>query len=156
MDRYECRDAVVEQIRKDGRLIKIEDIVHQVGHSERSHCVVEPMLMKQWFIKMRPLAEQALRQSKVNIVPERFNHTFRQWMENVDDWCISRQLWWGHRIPAYYHKETGEIIVSETPVTDPNSQPESRVYLPVGGNWQDAACRQDGLATHDDCAIVKR
>ena len=120
MDRYECRDAVVEQIRKDGRLIKIENITHQVGHSERSHCVVEPMLMKQWFIKMRPLAEQALRESKVNFVPERFNHTFRQWMENADDWCISRQLWWGHRIPAYYNKQTGDIIVSETPVTDSN------------------------------------
>jgi len=120
MDRYECRDALVEQIKQDGRLIKIEDIVHQVGHSERSHCVVEPMLMKQWFVKMRPLAEQSLAKSTVNFYPKRFDHTFRQWMENVDDWCISRQLWWGHRIPAYYHKVTGEIIVSETPITDAN------------------------------------
>lgn len=120
MDRYECREAVVKQIEKDGRLIKIEDIVHTVGHSERSHCVVEPMLMKQWFVKMRPLADQALAKSTVNFVPARFNHTFRQWMENVDDWCISRQLWWGHRIPAYCHKQTGEIIVSETPINDPN------------------------------------
>ena len=120
MDRYECRDRLVEQIEKDGRLIKIEDIVHTVGHSERSHTVVEPMLMKQWFVKMRPLAEQALKKSEVNFVPARFNHTFRQWMENVDDWCISRQLWWGHRIPAYYNKQTGDIIVSETPINDPN------------------------------------
>jgi len=120
MDRYECRDALVEQIKKDGRLIKIEDIVHQVGHSERSGAVVEPFLMKQWFVKMRPLADQALEKSIVEFLPERFNNTFRQWMENVDDWCISRQLWWGHRIPAWYHKETGEIIVSETPITDPN------------------------------------
>ena len=120
MDRYECRDALVEQIKKDGRLIKIEDIVHTVGHSERSHTVVEPMLMKQWFVKMRPLADQALKKSTVNFVPTRFNNTFRQWMENVDDWCISRQLWWGHRIPAYYNKQTGDIIVSETPINDPN------------------------------------
>ena len=120
MDRYECREKLVEQIEKDGRLIKIEDIVHTVGHSERSHTVVEPMLMKQWFVKMRPLAEQALNKSTVNFVPARFNNTFRQWMENVDDWCISRQLWWGHRIPAYYNKNTGEILVSETPITDPN------------------------------------
>lgn len=120
MDRYECRDELVKQIEKDGRLIKIEDIVHTVGHSERSHTVVEPMLMKQWFVKMRPLAEQALNKSSVNFVPNRFSNTFRQWMENVDDWCISRQLWWGHRIPAYYNKQTGDIIVSETPINDPN------------------------------------
>ena len=120
MDRYECRDELVKQIEKDGRLIKIEDIVHTVGHSERSHTVVEPMLMKQWFVKMRPLAEQALNKSSVNFVPNRFSNTFRQWMENVDDWCISRQLWWGHRIPAYYIKQTGDIIVSETPIDDPN------------------------------------
>ena len=120
LDRYECREELVKQIEKDGRLIKIEDIVHTVGHSERSHTVVEPMLMKQWFVKMRPLAEQALKKSTVNFVPTRFANTFRQWMENVDDWCISRQLWWGHRIPAYYNKQTGDIIVSETPINDPN------------------------------------
>ena len=120
LDRYECRDKLVEQIEREGNLIKIENITHQVGHSERSGCVVEPTLSKQWFVKMRPLAEQALNKSTVEFLPERFDHTFRQWMENVDDWCISRQLWWGHRIPAYYHKETGEILVSETPVTDPN------------------------------------
>lgn len=120
LDRYECREELVKQIEKDGRLIKIEDITHTVGHSERSHTVVEPMLMKQWFVKMRTLAEQALKKSTVNFVPTRFSNTFRQWMENVDDWCISRQLWWGHRIPAYYNKQTGDIIVSETPINDPN------------------------------------
>ena len=120
MDRYECRETLVKQIEQDGRLIKIEDIVHQVGHSERSHTVVEPMLLKQWFVKMKPLAEQALKKSEVNFVPSRFNHTFRQWMENVDDWCISRQLWWGHRIPAYYNKQTVEILVSEEEINDPN------------------------------------
>ena len=120
LDRYECREVLVRQIKEDGRLIKIEDIVHQVGHSERSHTVVEPMLLKQWFVKMRPLADQALAKSSVNFVPSRFDHTFRQWMENVDDWCISRQLWWGHRIPAYYNKQTGEILVSEEEINDPN------------------------------------
>ena len=120
MDRYECREALVKQIEADGRLIKIEDIVHQVGHSERSHTVVEPMLLKQWFVKMRPLADQALAKSEVNFVPKRFENTFKQWMENVDDWCISRQLWWGHRIPAYYHKQTGEVLVSEEEINDPN------------------------------------
>ena len=124
MDRYECRKALVEQIKKEGNFIKIENIVHPVGHSERSNCVVEPMLSKQWFVKMRPLAEQALENektdNKVYFVPKRFEKTFVQWMENAEDWCISRQLWWGHRIPAYYNKQTGDIIVSETPVTDPN------------------------------------
>ncbi len=120
MDRYECRDKLVEQIKSEGNLIKIEDITHQVGHSERSGSVVEPTLSKQWFVRMKPLAKQALSKSSVEFLPERFDHTFRQWMENIDDWCISRQLWWGHRIPAYYHKDTGEVIVSETPITDPN------------------------------------
>ena len=120
MDRYECRDALVKKIEKDGRLIKIEDITHPVGHSERSHTVVEPYLSKQWFVKMEPLAKQALAKSIVNFVPARFKKTWVQWMENVDDWCISRQLWWGHRIPAYYHKDTGEVIVSIEPINDPN------------------------------------
>ena len=120
MDRYECRDALVKKIEKDGRLIKIEDITHPVGHSERSHTVVEPYLSKQWFVKMEPLAKQALTKSIVNFVPARFKKTWVQWMENVDDWCISRQLWWGHRIPAYYHKDTGEVIVSIEPINDPN------------------------------------
>ena len=112
MDRYECRDALVNDIDKKGLLLKIEEIEHQVGHSERSGTVVEPFLSKQWFVKMRPLAEQALNKSTVNFVPKRFDNTFRQWMENVDDWCISRQLWWGHRIPAYYN-DSGDVIVSE-------------------------------------------
>ena len=115
MDRFECRKALVEQIKADGNFVKIENIVHPVGHSERTDAVVEPMLSKQWFVKMRPLAEQALanqkKDSKVNFVPPRFEKVFTQWMEKVDDWCISRQLWWGHRIPAYYNKKTGEMKV---------------------------------------------
>ncbi|MCR5184947.1 MAG: valine--tRNA ligase [Bacilli bacterium] len=117
MDRFECRKALVEQIKKDGNFIKIEKIVHPVGHSERTNAVVEPMLSKQWFVKMRPLAEQALanqknKDNRVDFVPSRFENVFTQWMEKVDDWCISRQLWWGHRIPAYYNKHTGEVLVS--------------------------------------------
>ena len=120
MDRFACRDALVEKIKNDGRLEKIEEIVHQVGHSERSDTVVEPYLSKQWFVKMRPLADQALEKSIVNFVPARFKNTWKQWMENVDDWCISRQLWWGHRIPAYYEKNTGKVVVSIEPINDDN------------------------------------
>ena len=115
MDRFTCRARLVEQIKKDGRFVKIENIVHPVGHSERTDAIVEPMLSKQWFVKMKPLAEQALAnqnsENKVNFVPERFEKTFIQWMEKVEDWCISRQLWWGHRIPAYYNLKTGETFV---------------------------------------------
>ena len=118
MDRYEARDAVIKQIEADGNLDHIEDIVHQVGHSERTHCVVEPYLSQQWFVKMKPLAEDVLANQndpdqKITFYPERFEKTFTQWLENIEDWCISRQLWWGHRIPAWYNKETGETYVGE-------------------------------------------
>lgn len=122
LDRYECRDLLVKNIEKEGNLIKIEDIVHQVGHSERSGAVIEPMLKKQWFVKMKPLADASLNNQKsekpVEFIPERFNKIFTNWMENCEDWCISRQLWWGHRIPAYYNKNTGELLVSEVPPKD--------------------------------------
>ena len=122
LDRYECRDQLVEDIKNNGDLIKIEDIVHQVGHSERSHAVVEPYLSKQWFVKMDELSANSLKlqdsENKVEFIPERFNKIFINWMTGTDDWCISRQLWWGHRIPAYYHKVTGEVLVSEEPPVD--------------------------------------
>ena len=122
MDRFECREALLNDIKEAGNFIKIEEIVHPVGHSERTGAVIEPMLSKQWFVKMRPLADQALKnqegEGKVNFVPARFEKTFTSWMENVEDWCISRQLWWGHRIPAYYHNETGEVVVSMDPPKD--------------------------------------
>ncbi len=121
-DRYTCRDNLVEDIKNNGCLIKIEDIIHQVGHSERSHAVVEPMLSKQWFVRMEPLAKASLdlqnSDEKIEFIPERFNKIFTNWMTNCEDWCISRQLWWGHRIPAYYSKETGEVLVSEVPPKD--------------------------------------
>ena len=122
MDRFTCRKALVEQIKVDGYFVKIEKIVHAVGHSQRNNCIVEPMLSKQWFVKMKPLAEAALNnqnsEKKVNFIPDRFEKTFTQWMENIEDWCISRQLWWGHQIPAYYHKVTGEVVVSMNPPKD--------------------------------------
>ncbi len=115
MDRFVCREALINDIKAEGNFVKIENIVHPVGHSERTNAVVEPMLSKQWFVKLRPLADQALKnqegEDKVNFIPERFEKTFTQWMENAEDWCVSRQLWWGHRIPAYYNKKTGEVKV---------------------------------------------
>ncbi|MBR3693987.1 MAG: valine--tRNA ligase [Erysipelotrichales bacterium] len=118
MDRFECRKALCEKLKANGMLLNIEKHIHQVGHSERTDVIVEPYLSKQWFVRMKPLAEDVLAQqddpeAKINFYPPRFEKTFRQWLENIEDWCISRQLWWGHRIPAYYHKETGEIVVSE-------------------------------------------
>jgi valyl-tRNA synthetase len=117
MDRYECRKALVEKIKEQGHLDHIEKIVHSVGHSERSDAVVEPMLSKQWFVKMKPLAEKVLETQKgpgaVEFFPKRFSKVLTRWMSTVEDWCVSRQLWWGHRIPAYYNKKTGEVLVSE-------------------------------------------
>ncbi|MGE7931105.1 valine--tRNA ligase [Viridibacillus arvi] len=116
MDRFECRKAIVKDLQDMGVCFKIEDHMHSVGHSERSGAVVEPYLSTQWFVKMQPLADASLElqkdeEGKVNFVPARFENTYSRWMENIRDWCISRQLWWGHRIPAWYHKETGEIYV---------------------------------------------
>lgn len=117
MDRFEARKALVKDLKEQGYLIKIEEMQHSVGHSERTGVVVEPRLSTQWFVKMTPLAENALKnqktENKVHFAPERFEKTFTTWMENVHDWVISRQLWWGHRIPAWYHNETGEVYVGE-------------------------------------------
>ncbi len=112
MDRFECRKELVKDIDALGLLVKIEPIVHSVGYSERTKVMVEPRLSKQWFVKMKPLVEQALSDDTLSWIPRRFEKTYRNWMENLDDWCISRQLWWGHRIPVYYKGD--EIIVSET------------------------------------------
>lgn len=115
MDRFDCRKALVKDLENEGYLIKIEDHVHSVGHSERSGAIVEPYLSTQWFVSMKPLAEKSLNNQetdqRIDFVPGRFEHTFNGWMENIRDWVISRQLWWGHRIPAWYHKETGELYV---------------------------------------------
>ena len=117
LDRFEARKAIVSDLEEQGYMLKIEPIIHSVGHSERTGVQVESRLSTQWFVKMKPLAEAALKNQetddRVDFVPPRFEHTFTQWMENVHDWVISRQLWWGHQIPAWYHKETGEIYVGE-------------------------------------------
>lgn len=107
LDRFEAREKVVEDLKKQGILIKVEEMIHSVGHSERSDVMVEPYLSKQWFVKMRPLADRVLanqkeKEQKVNFVPERYEKVMNHWMEITYDWCISRQLWWGHRIPAWY------------------------------------------------------
>ncbi len=124
MDRAVCRAAVVEQIEALGLLEKIEDHVHQVGFSERGDVPVEPRLSEQWFVKMKPLAEPALKavlDGRVRFHPERWVKTYRHWMENIRDWCISRQLWWGHRIPAYTCDGCDHIVVART---DPDACPE--------------------------------
>ena len=117
MDRFVARKAIVKDLEEAGLLVKIEKHLHSVGHSERTDVVVEPRLSKQWFVKMGPLAEQAINAQRaegdntVNFYPPRFNDAYLRWMENIHDWVISRQLWWRHQIPAGYHKETGEVYV---------------------------------------------
>ncbi|MFJ5789572.1 valine--tRNA ligase [Lysinibacillus sp. NPDC093197] len=123
MDRFECRKQIVADLQEAGVLINIEEHMHSVGHSERSGAVVEPYLSAQWFVKMQPLADASLElqkdeEGKVNFVPSRFENTYSRWMENIRDWCISRQLWWGHQIPAWYHNETGEIYVGKEAPAD--------------------------------------
>ncbi|MEA4922100.1 MAG: valine--tRNA ligase [Eubacteriaceae bacterium] len=117
MDRYECRDAWVKDLDEAGYLVKTEELTIPVGECYRCHTVVEPMLSEQWFVKMEDLAKPAMEVAKsgqLKHVPERFTKVYMHWLENIRDWCISRQLWWGHRIPAYYCEECGEIMVSET------------------------------------------
>ena len=115
MDRYEARKAIVEDLEAEGALVEIEDYSHNVGTCYRCGTTVEPRVSKQWFVKMEPLAKPAVevvRNGEVKFVPERFDKTYFHWMENIKDWCISRQLWWGHRIPAYYCDDCGEVMVS--------------------------------------------
>ncbi len=120
MDRYECRKAVVKDLEEGGYLVKIEDHEHNVGTCYRCGTTVEPMTSAQWFVKMAPLAKPAMdvvHDGRVKFVPDRFSKTYLRWMENVHDWCISRQLWWGHRIPAYYCDDCGEMVVAKEDVT---------------------------------------
>ncbi|MBS7224043.1 MAG: valine--tRNA ligase [Clostridiaceae bacterium] len=120
MDRYECRKAVIKDLEEGGYLVKIEDHEHNVGTCYRCGTTVEPMTSAQWFVKMAPLAKPAMdvvKDGRVKFVPDRFSKTYLRWMENVHDWCISRQLWWGHRIPAYYCDDCGEMVVAKEDVT---------------------------------------
>lgn len=122
LERFEARKQLVEKIREQGKVVSIEKHVHSVGHSERTGVIVEPYLSEQWFVKMKPLAQDVLKyqdtEDGIKFYPERFNHTFKQWLENIEDWTISRQLWWGHRIPAWFHKETGEVYVGTSTPED--------------------------------------
>jgi valyl-tRNA synthetase len=123
MDRFECREKIVQDFERNGVLVKIEDYRHVVGHCYRCKTVVEPNLSLQWFVKMKPLAKaaiEAVRDGRTRIVPEVWEKTYFEWMENIRDWCISRQIWWGHRIPAWYCDSCGEVIVAkEAPTSCP-------------------------------------
>ena len=121
MDRYECRKAIVADLEEQGYLVKVEPYSHNVGCCYRCGTVVEPLTSPQWFVKMKPLAKKAIevvKDGRIKFVPERFSKTYLNWMENVHDWCISRQLWWGHQIPAWYCDDCGEITVSREDATE--------------------------------------
>ncbi len=114
LDRYEARKLIIKDLEEQGYLVKVKDHSHNVGTHDRCGCTIEPMLSKQWYVKMESLAEPAIkvvREKEIKFVPERFEKIYYNWMENIQDWCISRQLWWGHRIPVWYCKDCGEIIV---------------------------------------------
>jgi len=115
MDRYQCRRAVVEELKRQGYLVKVEKHTHAAGHCYRCHTVVEPLISRQWFVRMKPLAGPAIKavqEGRIRFIPDRFSKVYLHWMENIRDWCISRQLWWGHRIPAWYCQECGETTVA--------------------------------------------
>jgi valyl-tRNA synthetase len=120
MDRYECRKALVAELKELGNLVKIDEHLHAVGQCQRCATVVEPLVSKQWFVRMQPLAEPAIAavtSGRIKFVPERFTRVYINWLENIRDWCISRQIWWGHRIPAWYCEGCGETIVSREDIT---------------------------------------
>ena len=121
LDRYDARKLIIEDLDKAGFLVKIKEHAHNVGTHDRCKTTIEPMLSKQWYVKMESLAKpaiEAVREKQTKFVPERFEKTYFNWMENIQDWCISRQLWWGHRIPVWYCKDCGEIIVATNEPTN--------------------------------------
>ena len=126
LDRYEARKLIIEDLEKIGQLDSVKEHEHAVGHCERCHTTVEPLISKQWFVKMDKLAKLALdayKNEEIRFIPKRFEKVYVNWLENIRDWCISRQLWWGHRLPVYYHNETGEIVVArENPNPDMYTQ----------------------------------
>ncbi len=119
-ERYECRKNLVRELEEQGFQVKVEDHAHAVGHCQRCRTVVEPLVSKQWFVKMDPLVKAAVdcvEDGRTQFVPERFTKTYTNWMDNIRDWCISRQIWWGHRIPVWYCDDCGEVIASRTDIT---------------------------------------
>ena len=136
LDRFEARKQIVADLEAAGLLLKVEKLKHNVAHCYRCGSVIEPLASKQWFVKMKPLAGSAIKvvkEGKIRFIPERFSKIYLNWMENIHDWCVSRQLWWGHRIPAFYCGDCGKVTVSETDVTtcpdcgSPNITQESDV-----------------------------
>ena len=116
LDRYEARKQIVEELEKEGLLVKIEDYSHNVGTHDRCGTTIEPLIKKQWFVKMDELikpAVEAVKNGDIKLIPERMDKTYFNWTDNIRDWCISRQLWWGHRIPAYYCDSCGEVVVDK-------------------------------------------
>ena len=121
MDRYECRQELVKELEAEGYLVETEDHTHNVGHCYRCDTVIEPLVSKQWFVKMKPLADpavKAVKEGETQFVPDRFTKVYQNWMENIRDWCISRQLWWGHRIPVWYCQDCDEVIVARQEPTN--------------------------------------
>ena len=131
MDRYKARKEIVKDLEEQGYLLKVEDHGHSVGHCERCSTVVEPIISKQWFVSMKELAEPALeayKNEEVRFIPDRFGKTYTHWLEGIRDWCISRQLWWGHRLPVYYCEDCDEVIVSKEEVEECTKCKSKRVY----------------------------
>lgn len=125
LDRYEARKKVVDMLSYNNFLLRVKDHEHNVGKCQRCNTTIEPLLSEQWFVKMEPLAKEAIaavKDGRITFIPERWEKNYLGWMENIRDWCISRQLWWGHQIPAYYHKETGEMVVAK-------ENPDSENYV---------------------------
>jgi valyl-tRNA synthetase len=139
LDRLKCREKAVKMLEEQGLLVKTEDIVHSVGYSQRGHVPIETVISEQWFVKMDELAKPALeavRNGTIKFYPERWAKTYFHWMENIRDWCISRQIWWGHRIPAWYHKTTGEIYVGmEAPADAGNWRQDEDVLDTWFSSW---------------------
>ena len=142
-DRFACRKSLVKQLEREGFLVKVEDHRHAVGHCYRCQTVVEPSLSRQWFVKMAPLAEPAIRaveEGRIRIIPSQWEKTYFEWMRNIRDWCISRQIWWGHRIPAWYCDPCGETVVSrETPAACPRCGGALRQETDVLDTWFSSA-----------------
>jgi len=144
LDRFECRKKIIKDLEKEGLLEKIEPIKHSVGHCYRCKTIIEPLVSKQWFVHMRPLAKpaiEAVKKEKTKIIPSGWKKTYFEWMENIKDWCISRQIWWGHRIPAWHCKNCGEIVVEEhAPKVCPRCKSDNLVSDPdVLDTWFSSA-----------------